>query len=477
MINKKIGIGTFALVMLMTGAIDSIRNLPAIALFGTSLIFFFIFSAIVFLIPVALVSAELSSNKSTQGGIFNWIHQAFGDEVAFLAVWLQWISNVSWFPVILSFIAGTAAYLIDPALGKSKPFLISIILISFWSLTFLNLRGIHTSAKFASFCTVIGLIIPISLIILLSIIWIVMGHPLKIHFNYANLVPNFSSSNNWISLTAIMTAFLGIELTAVHMKDVNRAQQTFPKALFISTILILSTMILGSLAIAIVLPPNEINLVNGVMQAFTNFFAAYHLNSAIPIVTLCILIGSLGGVNSWIISLARGLSQTAQHGFMPKFLQKENKHGISSNILILQAIIVTVFCLAFLFMPSVNATYWFLTALSTQLYILMYIIMFIAGICLRYKFKDQRGSFQIPGGKLGIWFVSILGLMGCVITLIVGFIPPNEISMGSLVHYEIIFCIGMFIMLIPPLFFCRYKNKNKNNNLFTNTLPIIKEYA
>ncbi len=44
-------ISTFALVLLITGAIDSIRNLPTTALFGSSLIFFFILSAIVFLIP------------------------------------------------------------------------------------------------------------------------------------------------------------------------------------------------------------------------------------------------------------------------------------------------------------------------------------------------------------------------------------------------------------------------------------------
>lgn len=38
----------FVLVMLITGSVDSIRNLPVVALFGSQLIFFYIFSAIVF---------------------------------------------------------------------------------------------------------------------------------------------------------------------------------------------------------------------------------------------------------------------------------------------------------------------------------------------------------------------------------------------------------------------------------------------
>lgn len=454
---KSAGLGIFTLAMLITGAIDSVRNLPATALFGSSLIFFFIFSAVVFLIPAALISAELSATWTERGGIFHWVKLAFGEKTAFLAIWLQWISNLVWFPTILSFIAGTAAYLINPELGQNKTFLVSTILIVFWALTLFNLRGINASAKFASICAIAGLIVPIALIILLAVIWVIIGNPIQIHFTYANIFPNWSSSDNWISLTAIMTAFLGMELATVHIKDVNNPQKTFPKALYISVILILSTMILGSLAIAIVLPKNEINLVNGVMQAFTNFFAAYHMSWIISLVALMLLLGSLGGIISWVISPAKGLLQAAQFGFMPRFLQKENKHGVASNLLILQAVLVSLFCLAFLLMPSVNGSYWLLTALSTQLYMLMYVLMFISGIFLRYKYVHQARTFVIPGGKLGIWLVGLLGLSGCIITLIVGFIPPSSINVGTLFHYELVYCSGMVAMVLPVLIFFYYK--------------------
>src|SRR5579862_5401139 len=117
-VMKRKKIPLISLVLLIVAAIDSVRNLPVSALFGSSLIFFFVFAAIVFLIPTALVSAELASNIS-EGGIYQWCRLAFGEKIGFLAVWLQWINNVIWFPTMLMFIAGTATYLIKPELAQS----------------------------------------------------------------------------------------------------------------------------------------------------------------------------------------------------------------------------------------------------------------------------------------------------------------------------------------------------------------------
>src|SRR5579883_626050 len=344
-LEKKTSLTTFALVLLITSAIDSIRNLPATALFGSSLIFFFIFSAIVFLIPAALISAELSSLQNTKGGIYEWVKLAFGEKIALLAVWLQWINTMVWFPTILSFLAGTATYFLNPELAQNKVYLVTVILSVFWTLTFINFKGIHTSAKFANICTILGMIIPMALIITLAAIWLFSGKPLQIQFNTSSLLPSFAHMDNWISLTAIMAAFLGIELATVHIKAVNQPQHTFPKALFFSVLLILTTMILGSLSIALVLPANQIDLVDGVMQAFTNFFAHYHMTALIPVLTAMILIGSLGGMISWIISPAKGLLQAAESGYLPPFLMKQNQHGVASNLLLIQAILVSGVCL------------------------------------------------------------------------------------------------------------------------------------
>ncbi len=451
--KTKSGLGVIALVLLITGAIDSIRNLPATALFGPALIFFFLFSAVVFLIPVALVSARLSSACPKRGGIYQWVHWGLGSKWAFLAVWLQWINTIVWFPTILSFIAATAAWLIDPQLANNRNFLIGIILSLFWIMTLINLRGVHTSARFANFCSILGMILPMGLIMGLAVLWIISGQPLQVHFTVHNMLPSLSNSDNWIALTAIMTAFLGMELATVHVREVRDPQQAFPKALFFSVILILATMILGSLAIALVLPHDQISLVGGVMQAFSHFLAVWHLTAFTPVLAIMLLIGSIGGMTSWIISPVRGLLQAAEEGYLPRFFSAPNRHHVPARLLLLQACLVTLVCLAFLLMPSVNGSYWLLTDLSTQLYILMYVLMFAAGLRLDKTLTSIPNSLTFPFGRAGAWLIGLLGLLGCGITLGVGFIPPAGLNVGGALHYEIMFCGGMLVMLAPVLLF------------------------
>lgn len=450
-------LGLFLLIMLIVGSIDSVRNLPATALFGSSLIFYFIFSAIVFLIPAGLVSAELSSTWTEQGGIYDWVRMAFGEKVALVAIWLQWINTLVWFPTILSFIAGAIAFLIDPHLAEHKGYLVTVILVIFWGLTFLNFKGVHSSAKFAGICGLIGMLLPMAILIGLGIIWMLQGKPLQVAFTWETMVPHFDHSNSWISLTAIMTSFLGMELATVHVRNVVNAQKIFPRALILSVIIILFTMIFGSLAIAIMLPHDQINLVDGVFRAFQEFLGEYHIKLLVPILTLLLLIGALGGMINWIISPAKGMLRAAQHGYLPLFLSKENKHEVPARMLFLQAVIVTLVCLAFLLMPSVNGSYWLLTSLSTQLYMIMYLFMFVAALRLRYKYKLQPRPFKIPGGTWGMWLTVLLGLFGCIVTLIVGFFPPDTIDVGGKIHYEIVFSAGIVAMILPVILLYLYK--------------------
>jgi len=263
-----------------------------------------------------------------------------------------------------------------------------------------------------------------------------------------------------------------MELATVHIKEVKNPQKTFPSALFFSVAIILLTMTLGSLAIAMVLPKNQINLVNGVMQVFTQFFAMYHLSKLIPVITIMLLLGTLGSMISWVISPAKGLLTAAQLGYLPQFFTQENQQGVATRLLMTQAILVSVICLAFLLMPSVNGSYWLLTALSTQLYILMYVLMFLAAICLKYKkhkAESQSHAFTIPGGKWGTWVTCVLGLIGCCITLCVGFIPPAGIDVGGILHYEMVFSIGLIVMVSPVLLFYWYKTKRVTAAVLSNT--------
>ena len=457
--SKKISF--FSLVILIIAAIDSIRNLPAAALFGSSMIFFFVFSALVFLLPTAFIAAELSATFPEKGGVYHWVRTAFGEKWAMLAIWLQWINTMAWYPTMLSFIAGTAAYLINPDLAQNKAYLVTFILTVFWGLTWINLKGLHISALINNICATIGTILPMIFLIALGIFWVSSGKPLQIHLDAEHLIPSLSQSTNWISLIAIMASFLGMELSGVHVNDIREPQKNFPKAVFLATFFIFSTMVLGSLSIAFVLPEKEINLVSGVMQVFSNFFEVFGIRGLTPVLTLMIVLGSIGSITNWLISPAKGLLHAAEFGFLPPFFTKKNKAGVASHILFAQAILVSLFCLIFLLVPSVNAFYWFLTALSTELYMIMYILMFCSAVKLHYSYADRPKTFKIPGKHWGMWITSLLGLFGCTTTIIVSFFPPGNVDIGSSARYLSMICLANLITLSPIFLFYLYKSKRQ----------------
>ena len=171
--KKKISL--LSLILLVIAAIDSMRNLSAAALFGSSLMFFFILGALIFLIPTSLIAAELSAAFPNKGGIYHWVHKAFGEKTAMLSIWLQWINTMVWYPTILSFIAGTAAYLFDPTWKDNTLYLVGVILTIFWVLTFINMFGLSISAKVNNLCVLIGTIFPLLLLVVLGCIWVLSG--------------------------------------------------------------------------------------------------------------------------------------------------------------------------------------------------------------------------------------------------------------------------------------------------------------
>jgi amino acid transporter len=299
-----------------------------------------------------------------------------------------------------------------------------------------------------------------TLIIVLGMCWIYAKRPLQIHFTAQSLLPNFHDQSLWVSLTGIVLSFCGMEIATVHAKDVRNPQRDFPKALFWSTLIIVGTLLGGALAIAIVIPYNQINLVAGNMQAFDAFFSAYHVSWILPLIAIGLVLGGLGSVSNWIIAPTRGLLVAARDGNLPQSLQQENRQGAPKAILIYQAIIVSLLTMVFLLLPSVNGSYWFLTALTSQLYMLMYILMFAAAIVLRKKNLDQASSFRIPGGKLGMYLIAGMGILACLVTIAVGFIPPSGVQIGSLFRYEALLVIGLALMCLPPFITYRLRRSH-----------------
>lgn len=445
-------LGIFSLIMITVGSVDSIRNLSTMAQFKESLIFFFLFAAVFFLLPSMLIASELAAAWPEPGGIYTWVKHAFGKRIGFLAIWFQWVENIIWYPTILSFTATTVAYLISPSLINNKIFLLTVILCTFWGVTLVNILGLKVSAFFSGLCTILGLMFPVLLIIGFAAGWIFSGYPIQINLNSHTIIPNLTHPGIWVALTGIIMSFAGMEITTVHAHHVKNPHRSFPIALSASTLILLFTLSFGSLSLAAVLPSKQIGLMTGVMHVFSTFLVHYKLDWVLPIIGILIVIGNIGGVNHWVIAPTKGLSVAAQDGHLPIHFSRENKHRSPHILLFYQAIVVTLLSIIFLFLPSISASYWLLTALAAQLYMLMYLIFFAAAIRLRFKHPTVARPFKIPGSHkhFGMIFVGIIGIIGAAITFVVGFIPPTSVQFGEIMRYEVFLILGLVVMSLPP---------------------------
>ena len=443
-------LSVFTLAMINVAAIGSVKNWPVTAEYGFASIFYLLLAALIFFLPVSLVSAELATGWPKSGGVFVWVKEAFGHRTGFLAIWMLWIENAIWYPTILSFIAATIAYIFNPAMASNTTYTLIVVLSSFWIATLANLLGMRVSGMISSVSVILGSFIPGGLIILLGLIWYFTGKPLEISMTWDSLIPNMGSAEQMVFFTGVLLSLCGMEMSAIHARDVRHPQKDYPRAILLSAILIIGMSILGVLAIASVIPQKQISLVAGSMQAFSYFVNAYHLNWLTPVIAALIAIGAFGSLSTWVVGPTKGLLAAARQGDLPPYFRGINSKGMPVRLLMVQAIVVSLLSLLFVFMPTVSSAFWILSAVVSELYLIMYLLMFAAAIKLRYKRPDIERPYKIPGGKCGIWVVSGIGILSSIMTMFIGFFPPSQIQTGSIGFYVMFLILAVVLALFAP---------------------------
>lgn len=440
----------FTLAMINVAAVSSVRNWPVVAEHGFSSLFFLGLAILLFFIPVSMVSAELATGWPEEGGVFAWVKRAFGHKMGFLAVWLLWAENLAYYPAIISFIAGTIAFVVHPAWVHNTAYLISFVVGLFWLSTLISLLGLRLSGWISTLGVLLGTILPACVIIVLGLQWFLGGHPLQIACNWGTLIPDLTSPQELVFFSVVLASLCGLEMSAVHANHVQHPQKNYPRAILLSGLLILALYLLGVLAIAFVVPHEEISLVAGSIQAFSLFVSAQGLTWLTPLMAFLLTLGAFAGLSAWIIGPSMGLLAAAQEGDLPSLFRKVNKRDIPVPLLIAQAIIVTLFSMIFLVMPTVGSAYWILNATLVQIYLVMYVLLFAAAIKLRYKHPHVKRAYMIPGGKVGIWAVAGLGLVGAVGAFFIGFFPPAQMSAEHKPLYVGLLFLTILIACLAP---------------------------
>lgn len=454
--KKAVKLGVFTLAMINVAAVISLRGLPAEAEYGVSSAFYYIFAAIVFLIPVSLVAAELASLFSDkQGGMFRWVGEAFGQKTGFLAIWLQWIESTIWYPTVLTFGAVSLAFIgmdhtADSVLASNKIYTIIVVLAIYWLATLISLKGMGWVGKATKIGAMVGTVIPAGILVILAIIYLAMGGESQMNW-HGSFIPNFSDFNNVILAVSIFLFYAGMEMSALHIRDVKNPTRTYPLAILVGAILTVVIFILGTYALGVIIPAKDINLVQSLLVGFDRYFSFLHINWLSPVIAIALAFGVLAGVLSWVSGPSKGILAVGRAGYLPRFWQKTNKNGVQRNILMLQGIIVTLLSLLFVVMPSVQSFYQILSQLTVLLYLVAYLLMFAAAIYLRYNMPTAPRAFRI--GRKGnwlMWLVGGVGFLGSLLAFILSFFPPGQITTGSNTTWFVVLIGGVVIFVVAP---------------------------
>ncbi|MDE6432518.1 MAG: APC family permease [Opitutales bacterium] len=445
-------INVFSLAMINFAAIANVRNLPTVAPYGFSMLFFYLMAAVLFLIPTALVSAELASTFTEDGGIYSWVSHAIGDKMGFLAILLQNIGNFVCFPMALSFVASTIAYGIFPSLVENRLFIISTILLMIWVGTLITLRGMQITGIISTIGSILGTFLPALIIVGFGMYWLFSGRESQIVVSTKTFLPDISGPNSLALILGLLLSFSGFEMSANHVRDVENPRKNYPRAILLATIMILFISIFGSLAIAIVIPKDKLAIHAGTIQALSQFFAEFHIEWLTPVIAIFMTCGSIAWFCAWVSGPPRALYTTTTHGYLPKIFHKLNKHGMPVNIMLFQALVSTALAFLFVFAESIGTAFVVLTNLASQFALLMYILMFTSAIVLKFKYPNSNSSaYHVPGGKIGMIILSGIGLLTSAISYLIGFFPPNDIGIRNPMIYTIIIIVGNLLIIMASV--------------------------
>lgn len=418
-------------------AILSLRQIPNVAPYGASAMLLWLIAAFCLFLPLAMVCGELSTGWPQDGGIFVWIKAAFGKRIAWIVVVCFLFSCVLYFPLMLQFGFTALGYMISKSLAENNIFIGAGSAVIFWLLTLMNIRGMRWTRMINSISAWCGVFIPSAILIVLAIFWLLSGHAMQTDYTTAgNWLPDLRHWDTIVFLSSMMFAFAGLEVAPMIAGRTQNPQRDFPRAMLFSAIVIVAIYMVGSWALNTLLPAHKTDIVAGIMQAMRSAADTLHMPWLLPAMAICMFFGVLGQINSWLIGPIYMLQEASREDNLlgERIGRLHEKYQTPVFALMMQAIIVTIFCFSTFISPSVAAAYWMLTVLTTITYFIPYLVMFPAFYRLRITQPDIVRSFRIPGKILPV-LLPLLGFLSIAFAVFLLFIPPSQIDMGGYLQY------------------------------------------
>lgn len=444
--------GFFAMTASMVMAV---YEYPTFATSKLHLVFYLLLGGFLWFIPVALCAAEMATVDGWEkGGVFTWTGKNLGKKYGFANLFFEFFEITVGFVTMIYFILGALSYVFDwPALNSNPMIKFIGVLVIFWILALSQFGGTKYTAKIAKIGFIVGILLPAAILIILALVYIIQGNPIYIS-SKDTFVPDFTKVNTLVVFVSFILSYMGVEASATHANEMDNPKKEYPLAMLLLVIVAIVVSTLGGLAIAAVIPQDQINLSAGVVQTFAVLLGHFTANNTIlvKIIALLLAFGVIAEVSSWVVGPTRGMIIAAEEGAIPKSWAKTNEHDVPVYLVIAQGIIVSIWDAVLTFgAGGSNLSFLAAMSLTVVIYLSGYILFFV-GYIKAILGEGLNGAYQMPGGKPVKIIVAIIGLATSIFAFFISFVPPTSIAGNAVQSHEYIWMliISYVISLILP---------------------------
>jgi len=384
-------------------AIVGLRWLYTAARIGPFSLVLWALAMVIFFLPSALAVRELTDIDPSEGGIYRWVRHAFGPTHGFVAGWGYWVNNLVYYPSLLFTSAAIAAYLGGHRfiyLADNAWFVAVFALANLWIALGLNLVGLNVG-KWVQNLGAYGTWLPAAIFVALAgWSWAARGSATSL--SLASFRPGHLNLS-LLSLFATMTfAFAGLELAPTMADEIQDPARTLRRGVTLSGVAIVATYVLGTLAILVSLPPDTVNITNGLPQAALAVgerLGGGWLLFAAPVLAALITLGNLGGAGAWIAGSARIPFVAGVDRVLPAAFGKIHPRWRTPYVALLtQGVVATLFILMGIVGASVRDAYLALVDTTIILFFIPYVYLFAAYL----KLHRTRTPLTVLAGWTGI---------------------------------------------------------------------------
>jgi amino acid transporter len=402
----------------------SIRWVSTAAAAGPAAITIWIAGWLVFYIPLLAAVLELATRfREGCGGVYDWSGRALGPWAGFMTGWTYWTSVLPYYPSLLLFAAGAAAFLLSrhpAALLQNRAFAIGFSISAMWLATALNIVGLRIG-KWLHNLGALGNWGPAAILVALAIV--AARHAgSATNWTPRAFVPH-ASIREAVSWTTIAFALAGSEASAFVLNEVTNARRVFAPSLLLSGVIIMSGYIAGTAALLIILPAHEISGFSGIMETVVQAAERAGWAALIPLAAVLLVVANIGAVGAWLTATARLPFVAGLDRYLPPaFGALHQRWGTPYVAFLWQAAIVTGVILLSQAGSTVAHAYDTLVSMSIIAYFLPYVFTFVSVLRVQSAPAD-RAVIRPPGGRPTAVLLASTGLVVTVSAIVLACLP------------------------------------------------------